>query len=146
MTIEGDNFPIKITPDIEVKISEIPCIINTISNTQISCTTGGKQGADFSNKTLKIIANTITYEKSDSFTYIQVLNNPSLESIIPDYISPGDKKTLSFMFNDLSTFDITKISITLRHKIFLDYSIKINPNHVEAYNNKYKAYNIIGIA
>ncbi len=131
MTIEGDNFPVRITLDIQVEISEIPCIINSISNTQITCTTGEKKGADFSNKTLKIIANSIIYEKSDSFTYIQVLNNPSLESIIPDYISPGDKKTLSFMFNDLSTIDISKISITLRHKIFLDYSIKINPLKID---------------
>ena len=103
------------------------CSITSITNTQITCLSGIKEGNDFSNKTVKITYKTLSTENKDLFTYKPSLPIPVLNSVSETYISPGEKKTLTFNFDNLSGITIDKISINLEHKFSVGYSIKINP-------------------
>ena len=136
ITITGTNFPLNITQDLSITAGGATCLVQTTSNTQISCIAGVQIAKNNSPLTISYQGQTVSANQS-IFSYVTVPTK-SIQSVTPNSVSPGEKQTITINFtSDISAFNISGISVKIIHTTISNYQIMMNV--ISVTNNTLKA-------
>lgn len=129
ITIVGTGFPLNDLTELDITAGGSPCLVQTTNNTVITCVLGPQITSDpldisYLGVTAGVTPNIFTYVPPDS-------NPPTVLSINPDSVAPGEKQTLSIILDeDISSYSLDTIVVKLIHTTIANYQIQMNPTSI----------------
>ncbi|MFM7855203.1 MAG: hypothetical protein ACKO96_25555, partial [Flammeovirgaceae bacterium] len=113
---------------LSIAVGGASCRVQAINNTQINCTLGSQVSGN--SDLLTISYYNVTISAPDTvFKYVTPAQPPTVSSVTPNNLSPGEKQFMAIKFDsNITSFPLSGMSIKLVHNT-LNTTIMLNPRN-----------------